>query len=403
MAYNANLPADNGFIADGPGELRENFRALKEDKIVNAGKLKGLEPGHASGTIPISDGTLNTGLNADQLDGHDSAYFSANGHVHGAATPTNNGFMSNTDKIKLNGVATGAEVNQNAFAKVKVGSTIVEADQKQDTLELVAGKHVVITPDTVNDKVTVAVKEDFLPLSGGTITGSIKRNMNESYVSGTNNALVQNINQTGFSTTASGYTKNYKVGMDAVHPYNNDNVLLAYSITKDDAVNNVNNVFKWIRWSAATGELIADKFTGTLNGTVNGNAASATKLQTSRRINGVLFNGTGDITITAAANGGTSASCSGNAASATRLQTARRITIKHFTAFFNTNGTVGRTSETGYAAFNGAGDVTVNVGCASGCATTCVSGCANGCLAGCSGSCSNGCSGSCSNSCGGDN
>ena len=173
MAYNANLPADNGFIADGPGELRENFRALKEDKIVNAGKLKGLEPGHASGNIPVSDGTLNAGLNADQLDGHDSAYFSADGHVHSAATPTSNGFMSNTDKAKLDGIAAGAEVNQNAFAKVKAGDVTVEADQKSDTLELVAGNAIAITPDAANDKVTIAVNGDFLPLNGGVLRGNV--------------------------------------------------------------------------------------------------------------------------------------------------------------------------------------------------------------------------------------
>lgn len=172
MAYNANLPDDNGFIADAPGELRENFRALKEDKIVDAGKLKGLEPGHASGNIPVSDGTLNSGLNADRLDGHDSAYFSAAGHVHSAATPTSNGFMSNTDKAKLDGIAAGAEVNQNAFAKVKAGGVTVEADQKSDTLELVAGNAIAITPDAVNDKITIAVNGNFLPADGNAVSAA---------------------------------------------------------------------------------------------------------------------------------------------------------------------------------------------------------------------------------------
>lgn len=57
----------------------------------------------------------------------------------------------------------------------------------------------------------------------------------------------------------------------------------------------------------------------------SGNSATATKLQTARTINGVSFDGSGNITITAAANGGTSASCSGNAATATKLATARTI------------------------------------------------------------------------------
>lgn len=54
------------------------------------------------------------------------------------------------------GVASGAEVNQNAFSNVKVGSTTVAADSKTDTLELVAGTNVTLTPDSTNDKVTIA-------------------------------------------------------------------------------------------------------------------------------------------------------------------------------------------------------------------------------------------------------
>ena len=53
-------------------------------------------------------------------------------------------------------VADGAEVNQNAFSNVKVGSTTVAADAKTDTLELVAGSNVTLTPDATNDKVTIA-------------------------------------------------------------------------------------------------------------------------------------------------------------------------------------------------------------------------------------------------------
>ncbi|MGL6122402.1 MAG: hypothetical protein ACRC1W_05140 [Shewanella sp.] len=61
-----------------------------------------------------------------------------------------------------------------------------------------------------------------------------------------------------------------------------------------------------------------------------GNATTATQLQTSRKINGVSFNGGGDITITAAANGGTSAACTGNAATATRLASTRAINGVNF-------------------------------------------------------------------------
>lgn len=72
------------------------------------------------------------------------------------ATTSTNGLMSLDDKIKLDGISNGAEVNQNAFAKVKVGSTTVEADAKQDVLELV-GSNVTLTPDATNDKVTIGI------------------------------------------------------------------------------------------------------------------------------------------------------------------------------------------------------------------------------------------------------
>lgn len=71
------------------------------------------------------------------------------------ATTSASGLMSASDKSKLNGIATGAEVNQNAFSNVKVGSTTIAADSKTDTLTLVAGSNVTLTPDATNDKVTI--------------------------------------------------------------------------------------------------------------------------------------------------------------------------------------------------------------------------------------------------------
>ena len=76
-----------------------------------------------------------------------------------AATSSSAGVMSKADKTKLDNIAVGAEVNQNAFSKVAVGSTIIEADNKTDSLTLVAGSNVTITPDAANDKITIAAKD----------------------------------------------------------------------------------------------------------------------------------------------------------------------------------------------------------------------------------------------------
>lgn len=177
MAYNPNAPADDQFLADFPPEMREQLRAIIEDEIVNALQLRGLVPGNANGNIPISNGTVNTNLNADMVDGKDATYFAAASQIPGVATQNDDGFMSNTDKAKLDGISAGAEVNQNAFANVKVGSTTIQADAKQDTLELTAGTNITLTPDQTNDKVTVAAP-NVLPLAGGTMTGTISSKLN---------------------------------------------------------------------------------------------------------------------------------------------------------------------------------------------------------------------------------
>ncbi len=188
MAYNPNAPADTQFLADFPPEMREQLRAIIEDEIVNALKLCGLSPGNANSNIAVNNGALCSNLNADKLDGKDATAFSLTDHVHSAATQNNDGFMSNTDKVKLDGVAAGAEVNQNAFANVKVGTATIQADAKQDTLELEGGQNITLTGDGVNDKVTVgfsgvlpvenggtgvSTDNKYLKLTGGTVSGSI--------------------------------------------------------------------------------------------------------------------------------------------------------------------------------------------------------------------------------------
>ena len=62
-------------------------------------------------------------------------------------------------------------INQNAFSNIKVGSTTVAADSATDTLEFVAGKNIILTPDTTYDKVTIAV-------NGETVSSSKKSTWN---------------------------------------------------------------------------------------------------------------------------------------------------------------------------------------------------------------------------------
>ena len=79
--------------------------------------------------------------------------------TYSLATASNDGLMAKGDKGKLDGIAVGAEVNQNAFSNILVGSTSIAADTKTDTLTFVAGTNVTLTPDAANDKLTIAAKD----------------------------------------------------------------------------------------------------------------------------------------------------------------------------------------------------------------------------------------------------
>ena len=57
---------------------------------------------------------------------------------------------------KISHIEANAEVNQEAFSNVKIGSTTIAADSKKDILELIAGSNITLTPDAANDKITIA-------------------------------------------------------------------------------------------------------------------------------------------------------------------------------------------------------------------------------------------------------
>ena len=86
---------------------------------------------------------------------------STNSHTHSNKSVLDATTASYTTALntKLSGIATGAEVNQNAFSNVVVGSTTIAADSKTDSLTIAAGSNVTITPDATNDKITIAATD----------------------------------------------------------------------------------------------------------------------------------------------------------------------------------------------------------------------------------------------------
>lgn len=60
------------------------------------------------------------------------------------------------EKTKLGNIAAGAEVNQNAYTKVKVGAVTLTAGDKSDTLNVEAGANMSVTADATGKKVVIA-------------------------------------------------------------------------------------------------------------------------------------------------------------------------------------------------------------------------------------------------------
>lgn len=74
--------------------------------------------------------------------------------------------MTDAEKEKLSGIEDKAEVNQNAFSKIKIGDKELVAAVKQAVLELIAGDNIKITPDADGSKITIDIankKEIFNP------------------------------------------------------------------------------------------------------------------------------------------------------------------------------------------------------------------------------------------------
>jgi hypothetical protein len=157
MAHLVNKPADTQTIAQGPADIRAEIAKVANDQVTDAGTLKGLTPGNAAGQIPVSNGIINAGLNAEKLGGNLPSAFAPVSHEHNVATGFSHGFIDNADWNKLQGIAAGAEVNQNAFSSVLVNGTTIQADSKTDTLELAAGANIALIPDATNDRVTISV------------------------------------------------------------------------------------------------------------------------------------------------------------------------------------------------------------------------------------------------------
>ena len=81
--------------------------------------------------------------------------------------------MTTSERTKLAGIATKAEVNQNAFAKVTVGTTTVTASAKQDTLSIQADEGITLS---ISGK-TITIKETYIDSCAVTSLDNVPSNL----------------------------------------------------------------------------------------------------------------------------------------------------------------------------------------------------------------------------------
>ena len=222
-------------------------------------------PTVGNGTVTIKQAGTSKGTFTMNQSGDTTIELTDNDTTYSEATQNTSGLMSTEDKKKLDNIATGAEVNQNAFSSVVVGSTTIAADSKTDAL-ILEGNNVTITPDATNDKVTIGITKDNVTSALG-------------YTPPTTDTWrgIQN-NLTSDSTTDSLSAAQGKVLKGLV----DGKALSSHTHTKSQITDfptsmPASDVYDWAK-SSTKPSYSFDEITGDINKDVNGNALSATQV-----------------------------------------------------------------------------------------------------------------------------
>lgn len=170
----------------------------------------------ATSTTPKMDGTAAVGTETTWAKGdhvHPSDTTKVD-KVAGKGLSTND--YTDADKTKLTNIASGAEVNQNAFSNMLVGNVTVSADTKTDTIEFIAGSNVTITADATNDTITIASTDttytpaSATPLMDGTaVVGTSAKYAREDHVHPTDTSRVPT------TRTVNGYALSSDISLSA--------------------------------------------------------------------------------------------------------------------------------------------------------------------------------------------
>ena len=126
-------------------------------------------------------------VSSNSESGISVTYDDTNGKLDFSVTSQTDENFTTALKTKLDGIAAGAEVNQNAFSTIAVsGQTSVNADSNTDTLNLAAGTGITLTTDAGSDTVTIT----------STATGSVTEAFKTISVSGQSDVVADGATDT---------------------------------------------------------------------------------------------------------------------------------------------------------------------------------------------------------------
>lgn len=196
-------------------------------------------------------------------------------HVHGNAKATKfiGALQGNADSAtKATQDGSGNVITStyatNTYSTINIGSTAIASNSKTGTFTIVAGSNITLTPDATNKKVTIAAT-----------------NTTYNVATTSANGLMSASDKSKLDGIAAGAQVNSITGVkgNAESNYRTGNVNITAANLGITVINNTKDADKNVK-SATTAS------------TCTGNAATATKLQTSRSIWGQSFDGSGNIT-----------------------------------------------------------------------------------------------------------
>jgi len=144
-------------------------------------------------TLSGSGGTVEK-ANKSTVDAH----IGATGTAHGVATTSANGFMSSTDKTKLNGIETGATADMSASEILTAIKTVDGTGSGLDS-DTLRGN----APSAFATSAQGTLADNAMPKSGGTFTGAVsmgRQNLNQPQLKDYSETVVTNASATGAVT-----------------------------------------------------------------------------------------------------------------------------------------------------------------------------------------------------------